>query len=73
MNIVLKAIEAAGGATALARAVGVVPMAVQQWKKRGVPPERCLLVEAATHGAVTRYDLRPDIFGPAPDVKREAA
>lgn len=28
-------------------------------------------IETATAGKVTRYDLRPDIFGPAP--KRKAA
>jgi DNA-binding transcriptional regulator YdaS (Cro superfamily) len=32
-----------------------------------VPADRCLPIERATGGAVTRYDLRPDIFGDAPD------
>ncbi len=38
-----------------------------------VPAERVLAIEAATHGKVTRYDLRPDVFGPAPDEQDRAA
>lgn len=30
-------------------------------------------IEEATAGQVTRYDLRPDIFGPAPESPAEAA
>ena len=33
-----------------------------------VPLERCPAIERVTEGAVTRYDLRPDFFGPAPGV-----
>lgn len=67
MNALDKAISAVGTAADLARAVGVVPMAVSQWRKRKqVPAERCLQIEAATAGKVTRYDLRPDIYGKQP-------
>lgn len=38
---------------------------VTNWKARGVPAERCLAIETATGGAVTRYQLRPDVFGSA--------
>jgi DNA-binding transcriptional regulator YdaS (Cro superfamily) len=62
-----KAIEAAGTAAKLARAVGVTPQALGQWDE--CPPKRVLAVEAATNGAVTRYELRPDIYGPAPGVE----
>jgi DNA-binding transcriptional regulator YdaS (Cro superfamily) len=34
--------------------------------KKRVPAELCQKIEAATNGAVTRYDLRPDVFGEAP-------
>jgi DNA-binding transcriptional regulator YdaS (Cro superfamily) len=63
-----RAIAAVGGASALARALGL-PWAstVTNWAARGVPADRCLPIERATGGAVTRYDLRPDIFGDAPD------
>lgn len=41
----------------------ISPQAVSKWTKSGVPPERVLAVEAACNQAVTRYELRPDIFG----------
>jgi DNA-binding transcriptional regulator YdaS (Cro superfamily) len=34
-----------------------------------IPLERCPAIEQATEGAVTRHDLRPDFFGPAPGVE----
>lgn len=65
MNALDLAIQNAGSAAELGRRVGVVPMAITMWKRRGrVPAERCLAVEAAT--GVSRYALRPDVFGPAP-------
>ncbi|MGH8651331.1 MAG: transcriptional regulator [Gammaproteobacteria bacterium] len=43
------------------------PQAVQQWTAAGrVPPDRCLAVEHATEGKVSRYELRPDVFGTRP-------
>ena len=52
---------------AVADALGVSEMAVRHWCNgiRRIPGERCIDVEEATNGAVTRYELRPDIFGPA--------
>lgn len=48
----------------LARRVGVTPPMVWQWltNYRGIAAERVLAIEAATDGAVTRYELRPDIY-----------
>ena len=42
--------------------LGVTPATVNQWVSgvRPVPIERCPAIEVATHGAVTRRDLRPD-------------
>lgn len=56
-----------GGTSAMALAIGVKPPTVSQWiaGKRRVPAERCMAIEQATNGEVTRYDLRPDVFGPA--------
>lgn len=46
------------------------PQEITRWVKRGQPPARyCLAIEDATGGLVTRYDLRPDVFGQAPDDK----
>lgn len=33
---------------------------------RLVPADICPKIEEATGGAITRHDLRPDIFGPGP-------
>lgn len=54
-----------GDQAKLARKLKVAPVLVHQWakEKRPVPAERCLSIEKATNGAVTRYDLRPDVFG----------
>lgn len=43
---------------------GITVQAVYKWEKseRGVPIEHCRVIEDATNGAVTRHDLRPDIF-----------
>jgi len=62
MNGLKKAISYYGSKAALARAVGVVPMAVSHWIRRGVPIDKALSIERATNGAVTREELRPDIF-----------
>ena len=37
---------------------------VSKWLE--VPPEHCRAIEEITRGEVTRYDLRPDVFGEAP-------
>lgn len=55
-----RAIEAAGGVSALATALGIAPPAVSQWKR--CPPLRVIEVEALTGGAVTRSELRPDLY-----------
>ncbi len=61
------AIQVLGTQDALAAALGIKSPSISEWRKRGrVPAERCLAIEAATNGQVTREELRPDIFGPAP-------
>jgi DNA-binding transcriptional regulator YdaS (Cro superfamily) len=35
-------------------------------KGKPARPEDCQVIEAATRGRVTRYQLRPDIFGKKP-------
>lgn len=68
-----RAIKIAGNQAALARLVKKDPGHIAMWKKRGkVPPDAVISVEEATGGKVTRYDLRPDIFGAAPK-RRKAA
>lgn len=64
MNAIAFAISEAGGASKLARALGITRQAVEQWKGRGVPPEHVLAIEKIT--GVSRYALRPDIYGAPP-------
>lgn len=59
-----RAVEIAGGQSALARLIGCKQAHVWWWLNRSlrVPAEYVLPIEAATEGAVTRHDLRPDIY-----------
>lgn len=62
-----RAIAIVGNQNALARRLNISPQAVNQWV-RGlgrITAERALEIEQATDGQVTRYELRPDLFGPA--------
>jgi DNA-binding transcriptional regulator YdaS (Cro superfamily) len=62
-----KAVALIGGTNATARALGIKPPSVSRWlRNQRVPAEWCLALEALTKGQVTRYELRPDIFGPKP-------
>lgn len=54
------AADALGGAAQLGIICDVTPQAISNWKRRGVPIDRCLAIEYATKGAVTRRDLRDD-------------
>ena len=57
----------------LARVLNVSPQAVCQWVKgrRPIPVRLALRVE--TLCGVSRHELRPDVFGPPPPNKEEAA
>ena len=55
-----RAIAAAGGASKLARKLGITHQAVMKWRR--LPAERTLEVEAAT--GVSRHELRPDLYPP---------
>lgn len=61
-DVVAEAVTAAGGAGPLAAALGIKYQSIQDWLVRGtVPPARVLDVERLT--GVSRYRLRPDIYG----------
>ncbi len=62
MNPLERAIQKFGSAAALARAVSVTPMAISNWRRRGLSVDGAIAIERATDGAVTREELRPDIF-----------
>jgi len=63
-----RACSLVGSQAKIARALGIAPPTVNQWISgaRPVPPERVLPIVRATHGRVTPYELRPDLY-PDPD------
>lgn len=63
IKIVSQAAERAGGVVALARELGIKHTAMYSWTR--VPAERVLDIERVT--GISRHELRPDIFGPAPE------
>jgi len=68
-----RAIKHFGNQSALGRALGVGPMAVSKWKRKGVPPDRAVQIEIESKGEVTRQDLRPDLFGLGAITQRKTA
>jgi DNA-binding transcriptional regulator YdaS (Cro superfamily) len=58
MDGLQQAIDAAGGAAALARQLGITVQAISQWRQ--VPAERVVAVSRATRVPVTL--LRPDLY-----------
>ena len=66
MNV-KEAIRGLGGGAAIARKLGVTQQRIHNWGVRGrVPAEFVIELERLSDGAVTRHDLRPDIFGARP-------
>lgn len=56
-----------------AASVGVTQGRVSHWLGgEKIPAERCVQIEKATGGKVSRQDLRPDVFGTRTN-KRKAA
>ena len=52
-----RAIKAAGGPSALARALGISPQSVSEWPEP--PLDRVVAIEKLT--GVSRFELRPDL------------
>ena len=65
---VKKAIELAGGQTALARLVGTRQSSVFNWLNRGqeMPADQVLTVAWALDFEITPHEMRPDLY-PYPD------
>ncbi len=64
-----EAVRREGSLRRVAERLGVTRQAMQQWTS--VPVKRVLALEAMS--GVSRYDLRPDIYGPEPAVAERAA
>jgi len=73
MDKIAEVIQTAGGVSALAKALGVQPPTVHQWKTgdRKVSPRLALAIARNWPEVVSVHALRPDIFDPTPD-KAEA-
>lgn len=69
-----RAIEEAGGMSSLARLMPdtVTRQAIYKWRNESVPPERAVQIEHALHGAVSRHELRPDLFIPCSSASQAA-
>jgi DNA-binding transcriptional regulator YdaS (Cro superfamily) len=64
---IAKAVRLAKSQTAIADLFGLKPQAVQKWVAKGYAPgDRCRRIEEFLNGEVTRYELNPQVFGPAP-------
>ncbi len=63
-----EAVRREGSLRRVAERLGVTRQAMQQWV--AVPVKRVLALEAIS--GVSRYDLRPDIYGAARDTERAA-
>lgn len=71
-----RAIELAGGQSALAAKIGRKQGHIHYWLRRakaGVPPSAAIDIENALNGKISRYELCPDIFGPAPHPEKGEA
>jgi DNA-binding transcriptional regulator YdaS (Cro superfamily) len=58
----LRVIDMHGSENSLAKKLGVAQQTINNWLDRGIPPHRVLGIEKASNGAVTRHELRPDIY-----------
>lgn len=64
MDALEQVIELLGSQEALASKLKIRSPSISEWRKRGrVPAERCREIENLVGKKVTRYDLRPDVFG----------
>ena len=62
MNTLDKAIEHAGGVSALAELLDIGQPTISNWKTRGVPAKRFKQIEKALNGAVTLNDFLNEFY-----------
>jgi DNA-binding transcriptional regulator YdaS (Cro superfamily) len=72
-DLIQRAIDLAGGQTALAGLCGVKQPSVANWLRRNnVSAKMAIAIERAMRGQITREQLRPDIFCEPPAPLRQA-
>lgn len=53
-----------GSQVAVARKINATPQMINHWIRReSVPAKWAVKIEQVTNGAITRAEIRPDIFG----------
>jgi len=63
MNIFTKLREIFGSLSSLASLLDLGPVAVYQWKARGVIPQKhCARIVELSRGQLTLNELRPDLY-----------
>lgn len=67
IEIVQKAADNVGGLVKLSRELGIKHTAMYSWKR--VPAGRVLDIERLS--GISRYEIRPDIFGPTKTIERK--
>ncbi|KZZ72375.1 hypothetical protein A3765_28625 [Oleiphilus sp. HI0130] len=75
-KLIKKASKLCGGQQNLAFDLGLASQGqISGWinSLRPVPAHHCVKIEELTKGEVSRYDLRPDVFGEHPDKESRAA
>lgn len=68
IEIVKTGAEKVGGVVSLANGLGIKHTSLHTWRR--VPAERVLEFERLT--GISRYDVRPDVYGPRPEAGRNA-
>jgi DNA-binding transcriptional regulator YdaS (Cro superfamily) len=66
IDSIKRAIQIVGSQGAMAERLNLKSQGtISQWvtKRRPLPAKHCLKIEAMTEGVITRYELRPDVFG----------
>lgn len=67
-NPLATVIKIFGSQSELARRCGVCQQLVNLWLRTKTSPKYCIKIEQLVNKKVTRYDLRPDIFGKKEDI-----
>ena len=49
------------GLTSIARLLGCKPQSVIEWRRRGIPLDRCAALESGTAGKYVCEQMRPDV------------
>ena len=67
-DLLIAAIKRAGSEEKLGKAIGYTQHAIWRAKKRGtVTPEMAKRLDDWSNGFISKHDLCPGIFGPAPE------